>query len=408
MQKTLMQMIETRKTQTKERNRIMKNKANRSIITGLVGAAILAGATMSLQAETVFWGATSGNGGNGNWEDAGWYTTKDGGNAGTFSGPTSQPGSSDDVYVRQTLEKSTITVNSDVGTVNSLDLDAAGGDPRAYVGSLIIDNNGSLNITGGLITYHTWGGDAGHITVNDGGSLTVGGTLRVGTRSGTLFEFIQNGGTTEFGNVLINQRGVPEVVYEMKGGSMKSGSMAFGGGRFEVRDSDARRFEISGGTVNITGAVTDTDPGTYRVIGSGATSISLGSMTLDVANTEANGGPSKISFLLDENGVTLTEISGAATFAGTVLEIGLMDGFDGAGITGAGVTFDLLTATSISATNLTLDQSLLPANRWVTGWEIVNGGNGQILQVTLVPEPSSLALLGLVSLVLMKRRRRCE
>ena len=396
MQKKLSKMIETQEKQTTKRSRMMKNKTNRSILAAFISAATLMGAGMSLQADTVYWGNTDGNGGDGNWTDAGWYTTNNG--DGTFSAATSQPGSADDVISGQTSNASTITVNSDVGTINSLFLTHNNSAPRT-VSNLIIDNSGSLNITDTLRTHFSNAGATSSITVNDGGSLTVGGTSLLGMRFESGFNFVQNGGTTDFQSIILNQRGMPEVAYEMKSGNMSATNLSFGGGQITVQNSDARRFEISGGTVEITGAVADNDPGTYQVMGSGADSISIGSMTLDYLATD-NGGPSKISFLLDEGGVTLTDISGAATFVDTVLQIGQMDGS-----ALAPGTYNLLRANSgISLSGVTLQDNLTDGLS-VSDWG-VNSNSPDTLYVTVIPEPSTLLLLGLAGLAMITLRRK--
>jgi hypothetical protein len=301
-----------------------------------------------------------------------------------------------------------LTVNTDVGTINSLYLTHNNNVPRT-VSNLIVDNGGTLDITTTLRTHNSNAGAASSITVNNGGSLTVGGLATLGMRFGNGFNFVQNGGTTEFnGGVVLNDLDTTASVYQMNGGSMSATTLTFGRWNSSNFNANRSRFEISGGTVAISGAVTDSFntpghyPGTYQVIGSNATSISLGSMTLNAEDNEAEGGPSIISFLLDDGGVTLTDITGAASFTDTVLQIGQMDG-----ATLAPGTYNLLRATSgISISGVTL-QDNLSGGLSVSDWGVVSN-SPDTLYVTVIPEPSTLALvlMSMLGVVIGMRRRK--
>ena len=170
-------------------------------------------------------------------------------------------------------------------------------------------------------------------------------------------------------------------------------------------------FGISGGSLQTRSAVRLLDTGTFSVLGSGATSIGIGSTgTLDGAWSQRAGGT--LSAQIDANGVTpifIDDVDGNETiFAefqnGALLDLGFHNvaPFEG--------TWTVLEAenTNITDLGLTLTATTLANPGW--SFAVDNSGANGLLTATFtassIPEPSSLALLGLSGLMLAGRRRR--
>lgn len=292
-----------------------------------------------VHADSVYW-----SGGTGTWsESANW--------------DTDIPQPADSAY----LDKGGETQLNDSQTVTYLQA----GRQYAAAGSLVIQNGGVLNVTGAagsagainLSPVNTNG--FGQITIESGGSLNVTqGTVFIGRKGEGLIT--QTGGTFNVGENLQIGRDADSI----------GGTYSISNGKLEVNqdftvtsNATAGRFEITGNWA-------------------GANNISIG------GNLNMNTAIATLAYNFGAAGIEQITVAGSANLSNATLEFGFADGFSG-----ASGTYDLLTATTITSTGLTLDDQLTGGFS-IQGWEVISGGNGQVLQVTVIPEPSSYALIG--------------
>jgi hypothetical protein len=118
---------------------------------------------------------------------------------------------------------------------------------------------------------------------------------------------------------------------------------------------------------------------------SGISNLILGGDTLDLE--------------ISPTGNDYLNIQGTATLNG-LLKVTTING----AMLTTGNTYDLLTASSISFSGLSLD----PSGNQFLAMSLISGGQGQILQLTIlpVPEPTMLMLTSLGALFLMQRRKQ--
>ncbi len=162
-------------------------------------------------------------------------------------------------------------------------------------------------------------------------------------------------------------------------------------------------YNISDGDFDVTKYVRLYNNATFEVIGSDASSVRMRQLVIDAGNT--------LSVALDENGSTLIEVYGDGVEAGyenyygvtldnAILSLDTLAGFDSV----VGNTYDILwSATTISADGL----SVLNSSGTVFDYNIIAGANGgELLRVTVVPEPTSMLLLSIGGLVLKRKLRQ--
>jgi len=286
-----------------------------------------------------------------------------------------------------------------------------------------IGSKGTLTQTGGLITHTAndfnvgqTGGQGGFYEMQGGTLNPSGSFFRVGASGYGEFNHAAGTVTVDANNFLIGGNNVG--VYNLSGAgatltrvgdevlgnnTQAKGTMNHSAGTHHItRDlkiannasaNNFGKYFMTGGSLDVdrhlrNGAVNGAT-GTFGVLGTGPTAI----------NIDGNFTQNDVSTLLIGLGavsphVTPIDVGGIATLDG-LLEVALLDGFQ----PNYGDTFDVLTAAG----------GVTAADLEVVGHpffyhSIVD--NGTTLQVTYVPEPTTMALLVLGGLGLAARRRR--
>lgn len=238
-----------------------------------------------------------------------------------------------------------VETNHSAGTLNTV-LDLRIGDGLNYSG----DSTYNLSGTG---------------IVNSNSTTTLSIVGRQGTG-----KFIQTGGTANF-----------------KGGLSV-------GNRDGAAGATNGLYQISGGNLNVLNgmSVAPNGVGQLRVIGDDAAIDVTGNFSL--GNT--GNGLGTLAYELESGDLlSVIDVSGTATFsAGSKL---IFDNSNAAFTQG---TYNLLTATDIIDNGISFTG---PFN-WV--YQIVPGLNGEILQVTVIPEPGTLALALVGGIAALRCRRR--
>jgi hypothetical protein len=238
-------------------------------------------------------------------------------------------------------------------------------------------------------------GTSSGVAVNhSGGTLNTTLDLRVGdtTASDTTYNLSGAGVINSTTGGIVGRQGTAKFL-QTGGVANFNGALSIGN-RETATGANSGLYKISAGDLNIATAlnVANSGVGEFRVVGDDATIDVTGNVNI------ANGanGLGTLAFEL-EAGDLLSQmaVTGTATFS-----LGAALVFDTTNAAPTQNVYNLLTAASIVDGGIAFSA---PA-----GWsyQIVSGGNGQILQAVMaVPEPSAIGLALLAGAGLIRRRR---
>ena len=311
--------------------------------------------------------------------------------------------------------------------------------------TLIVGGNKSIGSTGSTLEFATPGGTldlatpadridvyVGRQTVGTGGGATghldmSGGTLNafiddliIGTKpnsaSGpTKGQVTLQAGTLDANRIVLGERtnagsaGTVGGTLNFSGGTIVAAQILKGSGNGN-NPGDVATFNWTGGTLHVDSFGFDLvqnggilapgrSPGQTDVTGNYL--LNAGILEIEI-NGSDQGDQIPAPPNDDDIGYDFVNVTGTATLDSTLAAV-LLDGYT----PGAGSFFDVLTAEAFTlGANFALDQ----ANAALPGpnefeYSIIQGGNGQILRLQVVPEPTTLTLLGL-GLVAVARHRR--
>ncbi|NQT38609.1 MAG: PEP-CTERM sorting domain-containing protein [Planctomycetes bacterium] len=270
----------------------------------------------------------------------------------------------------------------------------------------------------GWQTVGTGGGAAGYLDMTGGTFNASIDQWVIGTKPdaarGTTKGIVDfSDGTVAAASIVLGERtnagsqGAVQGTFNLAGGELTAGSIAKGAGNGN-NANDRAVFNWTGGTLHVDTFGSSADP--FDLVQDGGT-LAPGDPT-GVMNVFGNYTQNDGIFEVEIGGLAqgadpgydFVDVSGTAVLDGSVLPV-LSGGFTPT----LGDVFDVLTATSIDlGTNFQLDQSQLDPRYAYFSAEVIPGGNGEILRLSYVPEPSSiiLALLGGLALLGVYRRRR--
>ncbi len=243
-------------------------------------------------------------------------------------------------------------------------------------GSITFDHGSGNQVLQTNGTSAVFGSRTGLTTVNMlSGEVNTGSSTTFGARSGTGILNLADG------NFIVGR-----------------GNLTLGNG-----STGTGIVNITGGVLRTRGGAIINDISTFEVIGTGASEIGIGSQgTVDGFWTQQAGGVLRSG--IDSTGITSILIDdvggggGDATFAaGSIL-----DPYD------AGGALENVWETVLLADGTITGSPTLSSTAVAAGWEsqIINGNELQVRLVSAIPEPSSMALLGLGGLFFAGRRRR--
>lgn len=375
--------------------------------------------------------------GTGDWLDTGWTTNGVGviptwdANAdarllgGTMNlTPASNPGATIGTVL---IESASLNVSSDLSGTN-LEVGYSGGNVATYnqtagavsmsgrsrIGVYTAGTTGTMTVSGGSFSTDAlaiaWDSTA-TLNLNSGASVSItgasgGNTSGIGIYGGSTGIFNMNGGTFNAGSDDFHVGRSGDGTLYMTGGTFtaakiliarwtdQQGLIDQSGG---VMNLDALDLSSSGGTYTISGGSLDVQGniwsagGMFVVDGSGATSIDADNVLF---------WDDTFRVLLDENGSTRVDVADVAEI--TKLEVGTLAGFNGT----VGSTYDIMWS-GTGFQNSGGDIVLTDLDSEEFGWSIVSdGGTGEILQLTVIPEPATLGMVAFLGGAMLWIRRK--
>jgi hypothetical protein len=248
------------------------------------------------------------------------------------------------------------------------------------------------------------------VRVTSGASFGTG-TFRFGNRTtsgnGAAGVGIQTGGTLSVGDLLLGQWGG-------SGASVAEGYYTISGGTLQAKSALSGRLWIGGNSSTVAGATSANTIGKFTVIGDAAT-ISMKKLYVG-SGTAANGATGTLEFQVGMTGVSRIKVSdatqgitldiaGAASIAnllvsGTVMPAGDIVLVENTSTGIVGGVFDNLNGGS-AAEGAT---AIIGGNTYTLTYKYVASGDGLANDIALViPEPATMAILGLGGLLLRRR-----
>ncbi len=264
---------------------------------------------------------------------------------------------------------------------------------RQGPGSFVQNDNSVVTFNGSqrILIADNAGSGGSSYTLN-GGTLNVNNSRQISVGKAGAGLFTQTGGVVNARNSTLRlNEGGSQGTYQLQGGQLHIGT---------IQGSDAA-FEFTGGTLhadNVQFALTNEG-------GILAPGHSAGTTFIGGAYTQESTGVLAIELggLTQGTEYDWLDVNGAVTLAGS-LEVSLIDDF----IPSFADTFDIVTATTVAldpSLSFTAPEGFL--GNYSFTMDVVGGGpRGQILRLTVVPEPASCLLLVLGVLALLCRARR--
>lgn len=329
-----------------------------------------------------------------------------------------------------------LTTSSDIRIGNGGT--AGGTGVITHSGGAITQTGGNLNVGFGDTAVGTYDMSGGSIAINVGGILAVGnrGMGTFNQSAGSVY--VRNTTGTSQINLGRNVASSKSSgAYTLSGGSVTTASLRYGNAAGSAASS-TNIFRLQGGSLTVSNIAVINTAAENSFIFSGGTltalsvgmsltnsggtlspaSLSFGSAGVapntaaevvtsqigTVAFTGANGyrqsagGNLAIDISDTANDFVSIGSGGSAIIAGTI-SLSLLGGYDPA----IGSSFDILTAGSIANTALVSGQT--PSGFGFDSSVVPGGTGGQLLRVTVVPEPGTLALFGVSALALFIRSR---
>jgi hypothetical protein len=253
------------------------------------------------------------------------------------------------------------------GTVN-----ITGGELKTFLNAFIgnVSNGlGRVSISGGQWTMT----GANRLTI--GGEPYATGELNL-SGTGVISNFNGNGDARWL--FFIGEQTNAAGTFRQSGGKYVA-STNYNGLYLTRYVSSTGTYAISGGLLDLSkGASVSNGLGTARFEVDGKWEPAITNIRIGGKFT-LNTALCTLAVKANADGVEQINVSGSADLSNSVLEVSLADGYTVATPT----TLDLLTATTITTSGMTLDQSKLPAGYSVSEWSVVDGGNGKILKITI-------------------------
>lgn len=351
-----------------------------------------------------------------------------------------------------------LTTSSDIRVGNNITVTGVGTSGGTGLisqsGGDILLNGGNVNIGFGDTAVGTYNISGGSLLINVGGIFAVGnrgvgiinqsgGSIYARTPAGAAISQVNLGRN---GAVAATNPGRSSGSYTLSAGSLTAGSLRYGNNALGAATGSTNVFNLQGGSLTVSNiAIINTAAAnSFNFTGGTLTTASVG---LSLTN---NGGTLNPASLFFGNSTTASPLTaaqvvtaqiGTITFTGTVgynqsasgtLAIDLLDGTAtgkdfidiGAGVPvtdaiiagtisvtllggfnpALGSTFDILTADSVTYSGTV--NGLTPSGFGFEGSALADaGGDGRdLLRLTVVPEPSVMALVAISAVVFFLRR----
>lgn len=273
-----------------------------------------------------------------------------------------------------------------------------------YITKAVHPSNSSQNNSGALTLDASNASTAGSATVNVASNFSIAGPIQIGAKNtgqtaGTATLNISGGATTA-DNMTTAVTPASNGVYtvNVSGGSLAVTNYI----NLSTNAAATSNFNISN---NATVSANEINVGAD---GSKVATFSItgGQADISTVNPFRVRPNSTLVFNFDSGGISAIDVGGTFTFdAATSNLIINGNGFNTPGI------YDLVNAVGLSSTTLPSNLTISGFGAYITEANFIldnatDDGNGRGWRLELVPEPSSLALIGLGAGLLATRRRR--